>query len=319
MRYQGIICLLVLLGLGLWSAATPPIAYAQSGSGKGAELLAQATKSYQSGEYPQALAAVEESFKAGLDNVLSARAILLRAQINEKSGDLAHAFSDYSSARWMQGLPVADHRTADEGRARVMAAMGLGGSSGGGGDGSASRVASAPMPVPGEKSSGGVLGFFGGIFGVSDSRANPQNAAPAGAQGGAGAGQIAQGQAAPQPEMSATPAVRVAAIRPVAASKKAAATQLSKVAPAPHVIKAAATTGGGFHIDFGAARSEGSARSQAQAIKAKLAAILVNRELLIEPGTGSYRILAGPYHSKMAASALCSEIKQHGVACQVTP
>src|SRR5579883_1600240 len=77
---------------------------------KGLEPLAHAMKAFQAGDYQQATQLIEEAQKAGLDRSLSARALLLRAQVNEKSGNTARALSDYSSALWLSALSTEDSK-----------------------------------------------------------------------------------------------------------------------------------------------------------------------------------------------------------------
>ena len=129
MRPTGIRSLVVVLGLSLGIMAGPTLevgnASAQSNQGRGLELLSRATKSYEAGAYSDAAETIDSAFKAGLTGELAARAILLRAEINERSGALAKAFQDYSNALWMETLPPADRKKASEGKDRVMAAMGL--------------------------------------------------------------------------------------------------------------------------------------------------------------------------------------------------
>ena len=73
-------------------------------------------------------------------------------------------------------------------------------------------------------------------------------------------------------------------------------------------------------IVFGPAGSEAAGRTRAHQIKAALADILVNRELDVEAGAdGRLPNRRRPARSESSALALCSAMKQRGVACQVTP
>jgi hypothetical protein len=328
MRLHGIIRLLVLLGfsLGIFvTAGCMNFANAQSSDGKGLELIARALKSYEAGAYTDASTSIDEAFKAGLSNELAARAILLRGQVNEKSGKLARALQDYSNALWMETLPSAERKKATEGKERVIAAMGLTS-----GSTPSARSADAPGGGPSlpaaadQSSSGGVFGMFNGLFG-SSSPAKPEpiatNEPPKGWQTSTPA--TAAVVEAPAKKVGASAPIRPAAATKVASVAKPAAT------PVPAVKKAAlqqasaasvATNADGFLIVFGSANSQAAGRSRAQQIKAQLSDILVNRDLTVEAGSsGGFEIVAGPYKAKSAALALCSAMKQRGVACQVTP
>jgi cell division septation protein DedD len=295
-------------------------AFAAGNDEKGIELIARAAKAYEAGAYTTALKAIEEAFKLGLSNELAARAILLRAECLERNGNLANALSDYSSALWMQNLPAAERKKATEGKERVIAAMGLNSPS------ERSRGSAAPASASNaqssqSESSGGILGVFNGLGGLFGSSSNSQSASasepPKPVQTGVAPAAAGWKTEAAEPAKRPTHAVTAAHIREVSAAKPA---------PQPHAsaraVTAAATStasGEGFHIDFGSANSESSARSRAQQIKAQLSDILVHRELVVSNGSSGFHILAGPYKVKSAAMSLCSAIKQRGVTCQVTP
>jgi hypothetical protein len=328
MRPARITPLVVFLGLSLGvlagAALTLDIACAASGETKGLELLSRASRSYEAGAYTDAAEQIDAAFKAGLTGEGAARGILLRAEINERSGALARALQDYSNALWMESLPPSDKVTAREGKERVMAAMGLSAPPPSGSvlPTSAPSGASPPPPVQGN-SSGGVLGFFSGIFGSDEKK--PEPPPPPQPQE---SWQVATSGAG---SISATPPQKPSAQKPpkpVAPVKVAKAT---KPAPTPVSIEPRATlqpasavslasSADGFLIVFGSVNNEVSGRSTAQQIKAQLADILVNRQIdvALKPGRG-YQIQAGPYKTKSAALALCSAMKQRGVPCQVTP
>ncbi len=311
--------ILLALSLGLYAGAPGGsiTAHADSANARGIELISQATKAYEAGDYSNAAAFIETAFKAGLTGELAARAILLRAQINEKSGALARALQDYSNALWMESLPSAERRNATEGKERVMAAMGLVSSP------PASRQASAPGAAPSapssgpQSSSGGVFGMFDGLFGSSTASQTQQQ--PSAATQKNWQTTTAAAEAAAKP-----PAPKVAAVAPVktAPPPKAAAraTVARNASLQPASASSVATNSGEFLIVFGSANSQPAAQTRAQQIKAQLSDILVNRNLDVEAGpSGGFQIVAGPYKAKSAALALCSAMKQRGVPCQVTP
>jgi hypothetical protein len=313
MRVRGIIRLFILAGLslGLSTCAMSPDAhvYAETQGPNGLALLTRAAKAYDAGAYTDALSEIEEAFKAGLDNELAARAILLRAQSEEKSGQLARALSDYSSALWMQNLPSSEKQKAAAGKERVMAAMGLNSPSDRPQTASAT-AANGSAQAPQSSSSGGFFGMFGGLFGSSkDSPPTQPNETQTNWQSSTTVTTDAAEEAKPAPARRKVQATATAAtIQPVATAKGA-----------HQPSKESASAAGGYHIDFGAANSKAAAASKAQQIKARLADILVHRELLLEQDAeGAFRIIAGPYKAQSVANALCSEVKQRGVHCEVT-
>ncbi len=323
MRLRGITRLFVLasLSLGIIIGAILPGArvFAASKEEKGIELLSRASKAYEAGAYTTALAAIEEAFKLGLNNDLAARAILLRAECLERSGALANALSDYSSALWMQNLPSAERKKATEGKERVIAAMGLNNPAERSRTSSASASASDTQSAQ-SGSSGGIFGVFNGLFGSSSNSPPPSASTPQKPTASPTAATSWKPEAEESSKRSPQPALTAAHISE--ASPRPVAKPVSQPLAASRTVTAAATTtasGDGFHIDFGAANTEGSARSRAQQIKAQLSDILVHRELIVSSENGGFHILAGPYKARSAAMSLCSAMKQRGVTCQVTP
>jgi hypothetical protein len=317
MRQFCIIRFSVLLGLSIGLYAGPPAgmscAFAQSSDGRGLELVARAAKSYEAGAYTDAAASIDEAFKAGLSNELAARAILLRAQVNEKNGALARALQDYSNALWMETLPSAERKKAKEGKERVIAAMGLSSPS-------AQQASSAGtrsvQPTATESSGSGVFGMFNGIFGSSSTKKpdTPPAAEPPKSS------QTVAAVAAEAPPKKAAVAAPAKPPKPANAVKPAPAPTSVAKAASLQPASASSIASDGFLIVFGSANSQAAGQSKAQQIKAKLSDILVNRNLDVEASpSGGFQIVAGPYKAKSAALALCSAMKQRGVSCQVTP
>ncbi|KAI95402.1 hypothetical protein T281_05735 [Rhodomicrobium udaipurense JA643] len=330
-------------------------AFAQSGDSRGLDLLSRATRSFDAGAYSDASALIDTAFRAGLSGELAARAILLRARINERSGSYARALQDYSNALWMESLPAADRKVATEGKDRVIAAMGLnpqqqaaaspqpaqavqGRSRQAGASQPVSNAVPAPQPAPQQaasSSSGGIGGFFDSIFGGSPSRQQAAQVQPPQQQGwqASASSQTATQPAASAVVVSAAPTRRAAPIRvdpslqadaPAKPARIAKATPAAKVSTPPVTpvstsASAVAAPADGFLIVFGSAPSHQAGQATARQIKAQLADILVNRNLDVELGAGGYRIQAGPYKAKTAATALCGAIKQRGISCTVTP
>ena len=337
MQASGIIRLSIALGLCLGLAALAPwpmpAAQAQSANANGLFYLSRAQKAYESGDYSAALSALDEAFQAGLSKELSARAILLRAQVYERNGALARALQDYSSAIWMDMLPPAEKKKAAAGKQRVIAAMGLNTPAPAPAQNNPGGVAQANVAGSSggsESSSGGTFSTIKGWFGAS-----PSPAPPAPKQEAQGSWQTATAQAAAAPQPAAQTQV------PTEASASAVLTRPAKPATPPKTARAdrtpaapagvqmasmqpvsinSASAANGYLIVFGAVSSEAAGRARAQQIKATLADILVNRNLDIAPNPGSgFLIVAGPYKVKSVALALCSAMKQRGVNCQVAP
>ena len=342
MRATGFKRLILLLGLslGLFAGAFGLTGTANAGSsdGRAADLLGNATKAYEAGSYSEASGYIDAAFKSGLTGELAARAILLRAQVNEKSGALANALQDYSNALWMQSLPASERKKATDGKARVMAAIGVSSPSAGSGQASATggNVAS---PAASPESSSGIFGFLSGSSqaGTANVTVAAPAAAPENSSGVLGFfdGLFGSGEKKPEvpPSAAQQPVTAAAAEPPVKAAKPIKAAQAAK--PAPAQVKTAArkeaapqaasalsvaSSPDGFLIVFGAASSEASGRSAAKTIKTQLSDILIHRELDVTPRpSGGFQVQAGPYKAKSAALALCTAIRQRGVQCQVTP
>jgi hypothetical protein len=316
MRPFGIRRLTVFLGLSIGLCLPAPggfdLAFAESS--KGLELIAHATKAYEGGAYTDAATSIDEAFKAGLTGEYAARAILLRAEVNERTGKLASALQDYSNALWMESLPATERRKASEGKERVMSAMGLGGSP-------SSQQASFPASRAENSSSGGIFGMFNGLFGSSSSPPPPPPAEPQKTWNTSTAAP-AQTEASPVKKAPTVAAVkRATPVQTASIIKPASAPPVLKRQAALQTTSAAsvASPSDGFLIVFGSLNSQGAAQTKAQQIKAQLSGILVGRNVDVEPGSGGYQLVAGPYKAKSSALALCSAMKQRGVSCQVTP
>ncbi len=303
----------IVLGMVLiLSGAGPGTALAQNADGQGLEAFTRAVKAYDAGDLNTAAGLLDDAFQAGLSKELTARATLLRAHIYERSGALARALQDYSNAVWMGTLPASEQPIATEGKQRVIAAMGL--------NTPAQGPRQASAAVAPESSSGGVLGMFDGVFGSSKpAAAAPPPPPPAPvqtAQPVAAAATSASGILARPKEADAHP---IKAAAPPKAAKPPVQPRVRMASIQPVAIDRASPANG-FSIVFGSAGSEAAGRTRAHQIKAALADILVSRELDVEASpNGGFQITAGPYKAKSSALALCSAMKQRGVACQVTP
>jgi outer membrane biosynthesis protein TonB len=364
MMRTGIRWLVVVLGFGLGimaDSALPALeigkANAESNQGRGLELLSRAARSYEAGSYADAAEQIDSAFKAGLTGELAARAILLRAEINERSGASAKALQDYSNALWMEALSPADRKKASDGKERVLASMGLN-------SGSASGASWQANAQSGSSSSG-VSGFFTGVFSGAENTQPPPRPAEEGPRpvsapvSSASATATQSGSSSsgvwglfsgvfsgaentpPPPPAEAQQSTEPAAPAPVqpapatAPSQKtpskapAKPTKVAHAKPAPAASSASAqpvsalsvaSAAGEVLIVFGPASSEASGRATAKTIKAQLSDILLARELDVTPrASGGFQVQAGPYKSKSSALALCSAMQKRGVPCKVTP
>ncbi len=309
----------IVLGMVLiLTGAAPGTALAQNADGQGLEAFTRAVKAYDAGDLNTAAGLLDDAFQAGLSKELTARATLLRAHIYERNGVLARALQDYSNALWMGTLPASERPIATEGKQRVIAAMGLNTPAQGPRQASA---ASAP-----ESSSGGVFGMFGNVFGSSRPAAAPppppapaQTAQPAQTGWHAAEASSASGVLTRPKGADAHPP-KTAAPRKIAQTEKPRAQSPVRMASIQPVAISRASPANGFLIVFGSASTEAAGRTRAHQIKVALADILVSRELDVEASpNGGFQITAGPYKAKSAALALCSAMKQRGVACAVTP
>lgn len=316
----------------LWFSVTAVAAQ----SGKPLEAVSRAAKALSAGQAAEALKAVDEAFKLGLDEELASRALLIRAQAHEMSGRPAQAMADYNGAIWMQTLPTSERKKAVDGLARVKVALGL--ASGGSaperpsGSGLASAPTAAAETAPPAQSSGGgggVFGFLDDLFGGSSSANSQPAPQTAAAPSGNWSTRVTPGQSAARDsgesgkKQAASSSQRVEApARPERRpEKRPEPTRAEPKRPEPVRTAAAvdaAQQASGFDIDFGLAANRKAAQSQAKEIKAQLADILVSRELTLLPAGEKVRIVAGPYQSESAADALCRSMLERGVACRVT-
>src|SRR5690606_15556200 len=87
--------------------------------------LTQAAKLLENGDALLSIELIDRTLKTGdVPSNLAAKAMLLRAQAQEKLGKHAFALADYNSALWMQDLSEYDRKVAEQGRQRIMANLG---------------------------------------------------------------------------------------------------------------------------------------------------------------------------------------------------
>ncbi|WP_125461564.1 MULTISPECIES: SPOR domain-containing protein [Rhodomicrobium] len=271
----------------------------------------------------KAIEIINQTLKSGeLPPELAAKALLMRAQAQEKVGKQAYALADYNQALWMQGLSANDKALAEKGRDRVLGKLGV----------NTKTVEAAPAPAPAaaepaggkpraaqtwdtdvqttpsEQRTGGIGSIFSGIFGSSDSKA---------------------AEVKPQPEQQrARPA---ASAPPTAAPvQRAARPQAPANQPPPKIIAtvdtagaapARADAGGNFAIQFAALLSEDGAISEVNRIAKRYGGDLGGRSASVKiaetaDGGTLYKVIAAPYN-RSEGTAICELLKTKGVACML--
>lgn len=305
--------------------------------------LTEASKIMQQGAHVKAIELIDTALKSGkIQADLAAKALLMRAEANEKLGRSAFALADYNSAMWMQGLSASDRKRAEEGQARVMQGLGVAprpaeqqaapsqpANAGRRPGPPPQQQAAAPekpretppnnpntgvQETPSEERTGGFGSIFGDLFGSSAEA--PRQPAPAAAQ-----------QTAPPSNAAAVvttapaPRGQQQAARPEtnapAASKPSVA-----VAQAPAVSPARQVENGSFTIQFAALAEEDKAIAEADRIGRKFGADLGGRNpsLMIVPtsdGGTLYKVVAGAFQTKGEGQAACELLKSKGVSCMV--
>lgn len=307
-------------------------------------------KSYEIGKLDPAVQSLTSALAGGLPSQQMARALYYRGLAFRKQAKPAQAISDLTSAIWLKGgLADAERASAIESRAAAYREAGLGEPAP---VGDVTRTA-APVvatstsaetkpSVPAanrqtatataEPSSGGVGGFFSGLFGGGSAASTSAEAAPsttastaktatpatatsswgdatsvASSKGrtiAAGAAAIPAPPAAIPPAAASAPAVKVAAAAPVAA------------------VPAAPAFKGKFRLQVAAVRSRTEAEALASKLKQAHGSAIGGREPAIEQSVigamGTfYRVRVGPYADANEPRQLCARIKPDGFDCLV--
>ncbi len=108
--------------------ACMPLKPASAASSDVSTALTEASKLLEKGGYTKAIEVINNVMSSGkVESGLAAKALLMRAEANEKLNRGAYAYADYNSALWIEGLSAADRKRAEEGQARVMKALGMDG------------------------------------------------------------------------------------------------------------------------------------------------------------------------------------------------
>jgi hypothetical protein len=304
--------------------------------------LAEANKLIEKGVPVKAIELIDDALKSGkVSGDLAAKALLMRAQAQEKLGKHAYALADYNSALWMQGLSDRDKKEAEDGRNRILTKLGVNGpDKAASAPAAAVRTAAAPaaqgsarpqgsnwgtevQTSGSEQKTGGIGSFFSGLTGLfssSDSKAGQaQKAEP-------------EPAAAPQPAQQNPRSVAVITETSPRPSPKKPQVQPAKAepvrkAPAKEASTASAPAAGGregsgnFAIQFAALQSEDNAISEVNRIAKRYGDLLGGRSpsVTIVPtkdGGTLYKVIAEPYQ-RGEAQATCEILKTKNLNCML--
>ncbi len=277
--------------------------------------LTEASKMLEKGIPVKAIEIINQTLTSGqIPAELAAKALMLRAQAQEKLGKSAYALADYNSAIWMQGLSSKDKSDAEKGRDRILGKLGV--STGAEKPATESRIAesggAAAKPVKqswntgvqttgSEERTGGST--FNSLFGSSD--ASPK-----------------QPEARPQARPKAQPDAAAAKAEPAKARQETIASP-PRVAAAAQTARPSVSSEatGKFAIQFAALHSEDSAISEVDRIEKRYGADLAGRTpsvKILETSDGGtlYKVIAAPYE-RGEGLAICELLKTKGVGCMI--
>lgn len=289
----------VLFAVFLGAAAAGPVG-AQTSDVTAA--LTEASKLMQKGGYLKAIETIDYAMRAGnVPSELAAKALLMRAEANEKLGRGAFAFADYNSALWMQGLSESDRKRAEAGHDRVQKSLGVA-SDAGAGDQTASTQSGGAVREQGAGGTGGIGGFFSNLF-SSKPRQEPAAAA-------------AVVTAAPEPAPP-EPQPQASHSAPKKAQRHAQAAR-----PATPAATAKPSESGNFAIQLAAVAEEDKAIAEADRLAKRHRDDLGGRtpSLMIVPtadGGTLYKIVLAPYETRGEGLAACELLKTKGLSCMV--
>lgn len=288
------------------------IAAAQANSPTAA--LTEAAKLMEQGVPVKAIELINKTLASGqIPEDLAAKALLMRAQAQEKIGKQAYALADYNQALWMQGLSAADKSRAEAGRDRILGKLGVNTQTADAA--SAAKKAAGPPQLsswdtdvqtsPSEERTGGIGSIFSGIFGTSK-----------------------RAEAKPQPEPS-QPAAAVAAqparterVRPQPVNSRQAQRSVASVdAQADDTEASRGEVAGNFAIQFAALYAEDKAIYEVERVGKRYGPDLAGRTpslkiLGTSDGGTLYKVIAAPY-GRGEGTAICELLKTKGVACML--
>lgn len=284
--------------------------------------LTQAAKLLEQGQAEQSIELIDRTLKTGnVPSNLAAKAMLLRAQAQEKLGKHAFALADYNSALWMQDLSDYDRSIAEKGRKRIMANLGVGGSK------VKPKARAAPVQTvtttesrgteiqtaKTKKRSGGLGAIFSSIFGSSseEQKAPSPSAQPAPTT----TYSVRTTETAASISQSVDSPTTVSGTSNLVASNDAQAQVIDDTVVAQRELT------GDFAIQFSAVRSEDTALYEADRVGKRYGEWLGGRTPSIkirgtQDGGTLYKIIAQPYERDEGV-ATCELLKSKGVQCML--
>lgn len=292
--------------IGLWAmTACFSSAHAQDPTA----ALGEAYKLMQQGLHVKAIEIIDATLKSNtIESKLAAKAMLMRAEANEKLGRTAFALADYNSAIWMQGLSPSDKAKAETGAKRVTAGLGVSNAAGSGATSSGSQTAQAgTQSPPANEGSSDPFGFFTNLFSTSSNQEQTAAQQPVAAPQPVASNQPAQPAASPQQQPAAAPQ-RQASVEPQASGE-------------PPAAASAANPTGDFAIQLAALRSEDDAIFEVERLSKRHKAVLAGRlpKVTIHPtqdGGTLYKVVAEPFE-RGEGTATCELLKTKGTQCML--
>lgn len=278
--------------------------------------LTQAAKLLEQGQAGQSIQLINRTLKAGgVPSKLAAKAILLRAQAQEKLGKHAFALADYNSALWMQDLSDYDRRFAEQGRRRIMTNLGV--SRRNEQTASAQPVAEAKVwgtevrTTATEKRTRGIGSIFSNILGLSSEEKEEPRAPPASET------VYSVGTTETAASISQSSESQVIAGR----SSRLVASNDQQGQAIDNTLVAQRELTGDFAIQFAAVRSEDTALYEADRVGKRYGEWLGGRTPSIkirgtQDGGTLYKIIAQPYE-RGEGVATCEFLKTKGVQCML--
>ena len=299
--------------------------------------LTEAAKYLEKGVPAKAIEVVNRTLKSGqIPAEQASKALLLRARAHEAMDKYAYALADYNQALWMKGLAAGEKTEAETGRSRIMAKLGVGDA-----DVPAPKPVKTaqaqvePRTVPQSKGAswdtdvqttaseertggtGGIGGFFGGIFGSSSS-APEKVEQPA------------------EIQTSTRPPVQRVAVEPqrTAAIPQPRNVVTARVRPEPQPepeqrigqTKASLSAGSGevsgeFAIQIAALHSEDRAIYEVNRVEKRFSDLLGGRTPSITvrettDGNTLYKVIIEPYQ-RGEGVATCEVLKTKGLNCML--
>lgn len=277
--------------------------------------LTQAAKLLEQGEAARSIELIDRTLKVGdVPSNLAAKAMLLRAQAQEKLGKHAFALADYNSALWMQDLSDYDRKLAKQGRQRIMNGLGVGGKTQTASAQPAAKAGSWGTEVrtaENKKRTGGIGSIFSNMFGLSSEEKEAPKAQPVAET----VYSVGTTETAALISQEAERPAKTSSTENLVASNETQAQAIDDTIVAQQELS------GNFAIQFAAVRSEDTALYEADRIGKRYGEWLGGRSPSIkirgtQDGGTLYKIIAQPYE-RGEGVATCEFLKTKGVQCML--